>query len=56
MKGGNNMENIKTNGFVELSSLEMYDVDGGVAWLLIAGIAGCVVCFGAGIYDGYKGR
>lgn len=43
------MENIKVNGFVELSNDDMYDVDGGITWGIAAAVCGVwTFCYGAG--------
>lgn len=48
------MENTYS-AFENLSSVEEQEIDGGLAWFVIAGIAvGCCAIFGLGAYNGYK--
>ncbi|MDE5583614.1 MAG: class IIb bacteriocin, lactobin A/cerein 7B family [Ruminococcus sp.] len=41
--------------FEELSAVEMQEIDGGLAWFVVAGIVvGCLAIGGLGVYNGYK--
>lgn len=48
------MEKLNVSQFKELSVNEMYDVSGGIPWVAIGIVAGGLVVFGIGVYNGYK--
>ena len=45
---------LSTLGVQELNAREIREVTGGIAWIPILLIAGLVVAFGIGVYNGYK--
>lgn len=42
--------------FIALNDNELMEVDGGIPWLVVGIGAACVVAFGIGVYNGYKGN
>lgn len=38
--------------FQELTEEQLVEVDGGIAWVPVIIIGGCVVAFGVGVYNG----
>ncbi len=42
--------------FEELTEMESMDIDGGIAWVPVIIIGGCVVAAGLGFYNGYKSK
>lgn len=47
---------MKNLAFVELNDNELQEIDGGVAWALIALGVLCAGAFGIGVYNGFKGN
>ena len=48
------MEMVCTHGFEDITDDELRMTDGGIAWIPIIIIGGCVAAVGLGIYNGYK--